>query len=294
MPELDLYLQRILEIYPDLAIERASLNREGLFNDVVIVNDAFVFRFARREYGFKDLNEEAAALRLLRKHITLPIPAPFYEDHEVLAYPLIPGETLRRDLLMSLPETDQQAIAEQLAQFFKEMHGIPMEEVADPSIPMADALMEYEDWANVYQRMQDKVFPLLLPHVRKWAMEYFESWLSDPSNFEYEPRMVDTDIPPSHILFDRERRRINGIIDFGCAGLGDPAADFSVIIYHYGESFLSRFYKSYPEAEAYLRRARFHAGATEMRWLLNEIEQNELALFTDHIEAASDETYNQP
>jgi aminoglycoside 2''-phosphotransferase len=293
MTELDLYLKRVQEISPDLAIEYASLNREGLLNDVVIVNGALVFRFARSESGFKDLKEEAAALRLLRKHITLPIPTLFYEDHEVLAYPLIPGETLRRDLLMSLPETDQQAIADQLALFFKELHGIPMEEVAHPSIPMADALMEYEDWANVYQRMQDKVFPLLLPDVREWATGHFESWLSDPANFEYEPRMVDTDIPPTHILFDRMRRRISGIIDFGCAGLGDPAADFSVIIYHYGESFMDRFYKIYPEAEGYLRRARFHAGAIEMRWLLNGIEQNDPTWFAIHNGEASDVERNQ-
>src|SRR5215470_17946014 len=123
MSELDLYLNRIREIRPDLTIEHSSLNREGLLNDVVIVNGAFVFRFAKRDYGFKDLKEEAEVLRLLRKHLTLPIPVPFYEDHEVMAYPLIPGETLRRDLLMKLAETDQQAIADQLAQFFKELHG---------------------------------------------------------------------------------------------------------------------------------------------------------------------------
>jgi aminoglycoside 2''-phosphotransferase len=70
MTELDLYLKRVQEISPDLAIEYASLNREGLLNDVVIVNGALVFRFARSESGFKDLKEEAAALRLLRKHIT--------------------------------------------------------------------------------------------------------------------------------------------------------------------------------------------------------------------------------
>src|SRR5262245_42192548 len=133
MPELDPNLRRVLEISPDLVIKTASINTEGLLNDVVIVNDAFVYRFAKRDYGFKDLKEEAEVLRLLRQHITLPIPTPFYEDHEAMAYPLIPGETLRRDTLMSLPETDQQAVAEQLAQFFKELHGIPLEEIAEKS-----------------------------------------------------------------------------------------------------------------------------------------------------------------
>jgi aminoglycoside 2''-phosphotransferase len=292
MPELDLYLKRILEISPDLAIERASLNRDGLLNDVVIVNGAFVFRFAKRDFGFKDLKEEAEALRLLRKNVRLPIPTPFYVDHEVMAYPLIPGETLRRDLLMRLPETDQQSIAGQLAQFFKELHGILLEEIDEFSIPMADALMTYEGWVKIYSRLRDKVFPLLLPDAREWATEHFESWLSDPANFEYEPRMVDTDIPPYHILFDRERRRISGIIDFGCAGLGDPAADFSCILYNYGESFMDRFYKIYPEAEEYLRRARFYAGAIEMRWLLNGIERNDPTWFAVHIGGAKDVKYN--
>src|SRR5262249_31802597 len=162
-----------------------------------------------------------------------------------------PGETLRRDRLIRLAEDDQQAIADQLAQFFKELHGVPVNEVSDFEVPMADALMKYEGWVNVYQRIREKAFPLLQEHQRDWVGAHFESHLANKSNFEYELKMVDTDIPPYHIMFDIQRKRISGIIDFGCAGLGDPAIDFGVIIYHYGESFMDRFYKVYPEAEAY-------------------------------------------
>lgn len=119
---------------------------------------------------------------------------------------------MRRDLLLRLPEDNQQAIADQLARFFKELHGIPVNEISDCEIPMADALMEYEGWLNAYQRIRDKVFPLLMTHVREWAAEHFESHLADKSNFEYELRMVDTDIPPYHIMFDKQRKRINGIM----------------------------------------------------------------------------------
>jgi hypothetical protein len=59
--------------------------------------------------------------------------------------------------------------------------------------------------------------------------------------------------------------------------------DFSLILYHYGERFIGRFYNIYPEAEAYLRRARFYAGALEMGWLLNGIEQNDPTWFANHI-----------
>ena len=64
-----------------------------------------------------------------------------------------------------------------------------------------------------------------MPHVREWVTGHFESHLADRSNFEYELKMVDTDIPSYHILFDKQKKRVNGIIDFGCAGLCDPAID---------------------------------------------------------------------
>lgn len=101
---------------------------------------------------------------------------------------------------------------------------------------MADALMKYEGWVSVYRRIRDKVFPLLQQHQRDWATEHFETQLADEGNFEYELRMVDTDISPYHVMFDRESKRVSGIIDFGCAGLGDPAIDLGVAITSYGES----------------------------------------------------------
>jgi len=288
MNEPSTYEERIRKIAPEVVVNSIAINREGLLNDVVIINGELIFRFPKHEYGLRHLKDEARLLRLLQNYITLRIPSPLYETDDCLAYRMIPGETLRRDMLMRLSESDQQVIADQLAQFLKELHGIPINEIADFEVPLADALMKYEGWVNVYERIRVKVFSLLMPHVRDWVTEHFESHLADRSNFEYEMRMVDTDIPPYHIMFDGRTRRINGIIDFGCAGLGDPAIDFGVIIYNYGESFVDRFYKGYPEAEVYLKRARFYAGAHEVRWLLTGIERDDTKWFAVHVGSAKD------
>ena len=77
--EFATYEKRIREIAPEVAITSLSLNREGLLNDVVIVNDELIFRFPKHEYGFKHLRDEAKILRLLRNYITLEIPSPIYE-----------------------------------------------------------------------------------------------------------------------------------------------------------------------------------------------------------------------
>lgn len=291
MDELPTYEERVRRLAPEVTVSSIAVNRDGLLNDVVIVNNELVFRFPKHEYGFKHLKDEASILRLLRDYVALDIPSPLYETDDCLAYRLIPGETLRRDLLMRLPEGDRQAVADQLAQFLKELHGVPVGEVTDFEIPMADALMKYEGWVKAYESIREKVFPLLMPHVRDWVTEHFESHLAERSNFEYELKMVDTDLPPYHIMFDRRRKRVNGVIDFGCAGLGDPAIDFGVIIYHYGESFMDRLYGVYPEAETYLKRARFYAGAHEVRWLLTGIKKNDPWWFAVHVGSAKDVRY---
>jgi aminoglycoside 2''-phosphotransferase len=291
MSELPTYEERVRRLAPELAVNSISVNRDGLLNDVVIVNGELVFRFPKHEYAFRHLKDEVGVLRLLRNYITLDTPSPLYESDDCLAYRLIPGETLRRDVLMRLPEGDRQAVADQLAQFLKELHGVPVGGVAGFEVPPADALMKYEGWVGAYERIRDKVFPLLMPHVREWVTEHFESQLAERSNFEYEPKVVDTDLPPYHIMFDRRRKRINGIIDFGSAGLGDPAVDFGVIIYNYGESLMDRLYGVYPEAETYLKRARFYAGAHEVRWLLTGIERNDPWWFAVHVGGAKDMKY---
>jgi aminoglycoside 2''-phosphotransferase len=290
MPLPEKYKTRIAEIFPE-DIKDVEFNDAGLMNDIVLVNGELVFRFPKHEYAFKHLPTEARLLNFLQHKISLEIPKPFYISDDVMSYALIRGEALRRDWLLKLAEDEQQNIADQMAQFFKELHGIDAAK-ADFEIPPADALTGYGNWLKTYQRIGDKVFPLLMPHMRDQIGEHFEVFLADESNFVFEPRMVDTDIPPYHIMFERLHKRINGIIDFGCAGMGDPASDFAVIIYNYGQGFYRRFFKLYPEAEQYAKRALFIAGTQEVRWILAGLERNDSWWLTVHTQSAKDFGYN--
>ncbi|HEX8738085.1 MAG TPA: phosphotransferase [Pyrinomonadaceae bacterium] len=288
MNKLEKYSGIIAEISPEIRLESLELNEDGLLNDVVIVNGEYVFRFAKRDFYFKNLLDEANLLNYLKDFLTLEIPRPFYATGEIMAYRIIRGEALRRDILWRLSDAEQQTIADQLALFFKELHSVPL----TGEIPTADVLVKYEGWLAAYEKIREKVFPLLMPHIRDSVREHYENFLADAENFRFEPKMVDTDIPPYHILFDREMKRISGIINFGCAGAGDPAADFSVILYNYGEPFFRRFFKIYPEAEFFLRRARFYAGAIEARWILTGIERKNDWWFAVHLGGAKDFGYN--
>jgi aminoglycoside 2''-phosphotransferase len=294
MNNSDSYMQRIREICPDLSVRSAIFNAEGLCNDVVIINDELVFRFSKDESASNNLTREINILRLLKNNTTVNVPAPFYESHDCIAYRLIPGEALRRDLIMKLDEDSMQSVANQLATFHKELHGVPVDRLRDLNIPIADALMEFEGFVKLYEQIEEKVFPCMLPHAREWARNHFESFLIDERNFEYEAKLIHGDLGPYHVMYDQQGNRVNGIIDFGCAGLGDPAIDFAILIQHYGESVLNRFYRVYPEIPTYMKRARFYAGTWELRWALIGIESGDISWFMCHIGDARDINFDLP
>jgi aminoglycoside 2''-phosphotransferase len=78
------------------------------------------------------------------------------------------------------------------------------------------------------------------------------------------------------------------VIDFGTAGLGDPADDFANIIHGLGESFLRRMGRFYPEIAHTLDRARFQAGTLEIQWAINGLRSNDLSWLVCHIGRARD------
>ncbi len=116
----------------------------------------------------------------------------------------------------------------------------------------------------------------------------FRTALDAPDFFEFEPALIHGDLALYHILYDSEEKRINGVIDFGVAGLGDPATDLGSLINCYGETLVGKMVNAYPEMKELLPRARFYAQAIELQWALLGVESGEYYWFTAHIGGARD------
>jgi aminoglycoside 2''-phosphotransferase len=278
------YLPRIRALHPDLTIEQVTYNGEGLVNDVLIVNGELVYRFARDERGRAILAREARILDVVRPCVSLQVPTPFFAGDDLIAYHLIPGETLSLSLLSGLSERDRQAVAEQLAGFLQALHSIPV----DDYLPSTTASVTHARWVEIRRDVEARVYPLLMRHQIEWAERLFNDVLGDAGSFGYDPHLSHGDLGPYHILFDRQTRRINGIIDFGVAGVGDPATDLGNLIQVYGESLVAQIVAAYPGAEVWMRRARFYAQAIELQWALSGLTSGELFWFVAHLGGARD------
>ncbi len=283
-----IYVQTIQNAYPDLAIETVQFNQSGQFNDILLVNDALIFRFPKVERETRKLRTEVALLRSLQARLSLPIPQPLYVREETegigqifMGYPMLPGKPLRPSLLHTLGNEVVQSLAEALAIFLRQLHSTPLETL-EVKLPDIQGCAE---WSDLYQRFRDRLFPFMRDEARLQVVKGFEDFLRDEQNYHYTPALIHGDFGPSNILYDPNTSSISGILDFSSMHWGDPAVDIASLLcsISYGEAFLERFSVHYLGIEALLPRARFYASTFALQEALYGVEDGDQAAFESGI-----------
>ena len=288
MSKIDsIWTDRIQSIMPELAIEQIELNQEGVINDIVIVNHKLVFRFTKTQEYFGLLDIEMGLLDIIRPHLSVQIPEPILKERGLVVYPLLEGQPLLFENILDLDVERQQNLADQIGTFLHELHSIPLTGLT-ASLPATRAYVKREDWIEFRKSFREKVYLLLQQNQIHWIERLFDKVFGDPDFFNYSPVLIHGDLAPYHILYSPRDSRICGVIDFGMAGLGDPASDFGILISIYGENFLHKMQNSYPDLEKLMHRARFYAQSIELEWSLRGIESGKNFWFTAHLGCARD------
>ncbi|MEM7127429.1 MAG: aminoglycoside phosphotransferase family protein [Chloroflexota bacterium] len=284
---LDQFLYTIHQTYPNLAIEDASLNQDGQYNHVVIVNNALVFRFARFAESAQTLRQETSILKAIQEYITLEIPNPTYvnldsptPEKNFVGYSMIPGIPLWREAFEQITnEAVLNRMADQIADFLKELHSIPLQHVLSLGLVNSDG-RPY--WMDLYQRFQAKLFPHMSVEGQDRVVEHFMNFLDNPERFAYEPVLRHGDFGGGNLIFDEQAGQMAGVIDFGFAELGDPAIDIGGL-FGFGEAFVERCVGSYPEIEEMLERVHFYQGTFALQEALYGVEHDDPEAFEDGI-----------
>ncbi len=281
------YAERIHDAYPGVVVATIRLIDQGQNNDVVVVNEGLIFRFPRYVGGIAHLQREVGILRAIRDRVPLPIPNPAYTSfapptvgYVFMGYRVMGGAPLGREALAPLNSAEAQALIAPLAHFLRCLHGVPPEEalpgVREPIHPLAR-------WEDLYARICQRLFPHMRPDARAWAVEHFEAFLRDPRNRRITPALVHGDFGGSNILYDAHRHALTGVIDFGSAGLDDPAVDFAAVS-TLGPDTLTHLSSAYPEVQGALARVAFYRGTFALQEALFGIENDDAEAFRAGIE----------
>jgi len=276
------YLAQIDRFYPNFHIESARLSLSGQYNDILIVNKTWIFRFPKYEESIQTFEVEMAVLQAIQQHVSLRIPNPQMHSQgtsrvgEVFSgYQLISGEPLWRDRYNAIRSEDaRDGLAGQAARFLRRLHSIPST-ILPAETPAGDKPGE---WQRMYADIQHLLFPSMQADARQQVAAHFETFLETTSLQQFEPCLRHGDFGPSNILYDPIELRITGIIDFASVALGDPAVDIASAS-TYGEDFLERLKAYYPLTEAMQARADFYRGTFALQDALHGIKNGDQEAF---------------
>ncbi|MBW4619114.1 MAG: aminoglycoside phosphotransferase family protein [Cyanosarcina radialis HA8281-LM2] len=280
------YLEKIRTVYPHISFDRLDFNRDGMVNDVVVVNRQLVCRFAKTDWGKKALLQEAKVLEVVQNHLVLEVPRFEHLEKGFASYRFIEGEPLSRNTLLKLSKSSQARIVSQLARFHHQLHSIPNEVLVSAGVSESDTVRSREHWLQLYDRVKEILFPHLWHHQQTWINELFAPLVAGELGLSYTPVLIHGDLAVYHILFDPISESLSGAIDFGTAGLGDPACDLAVLLSNYGENIVRGMKSDYPALPNIIDRARFWMGTLELQWALSAIEYNDISLSLAHISLA--------
>lgn len=283
MEKIQGYVEQIRKSFPELGIKSAEINQDGQYNDVLVINESLIFRFAKVQDAIRTLRREVTVLGHLQARISLPIPNPAYVnlDSKIIGevfvgYPMIPGTPLWRKNFQKITRSDvKQRMALQLAAFLRELHQVPIHEIS-LEFQIED---KPEDWEEMYSQIQEKLFSYMRADARQEVSRHFENFFVHLKRHEFKPKLRHGDFGTGNILFDFESQSISGVIDFGGVGLGDPTADFAGLYISFGEEFYQHGYPVYPEMEPALERVKFFCGTFALQEALFGFDNNDQGAF---------------
>ncbi|MEL3972918.1 aminoglycoside phosphotransferase family protein [Rossellomorea oryzaecorticis] len=274
----------IKEKVPHLDIKQYHQNKQGQNNDVLIVNNEWVFRFPKYRAGIEQLKKETAILDYVSSKLSLLVPQPCYqfflpeEPGKVFTgYRILPGNPLWKKDMSCLDTNQIQKAAEVLAVFLKELHSLPLDSELS-SIQRSESTC-FKEMRDLYERLKTKIYPFM----KQESIEEVDNRFTDffHSCETVEPCIIHGDFGCSNILWDKGT--VSGIIDFGGAGISDPAYDVAGLLASYGEQFFRMMIPHYPEIMTFQDRVYFYQSTFALQEALFGIENDDREAFENGI-----------
>ena len=277
------YIILIREAYPKLVVQQAEFNRDGMNNDVVIVNGSLVCRFPKTDSAKRNLKQEVALHQFLSDKVSLEIPQFEQVSDDFVSYQFIKGEPLSRNIVLTLDKRVRQNVLAQLGEFYEQIHGITRVEAMSAGLSESAAQRTIEDLMRMYERIEETLFPKLWKHQRLWIKEHFAPLRTGAIRLNSRESFIHGDLGCYHILYDASNERLEGIIDFGTAGIGSQAIDIGILLDVYGEYLAKQIIKGSAYPAEVIDEARFRAGLSWLEWALIGIENKDDEILLAHI-----------
>jgi len=258
----------IADQFPALAGLPVTRLGAGDDHEAFGVGDEWVVRVARRAEQAAWLAREREILTLARE--ALGSAAPRIElvgrPSQALPFPFAGHRRLvgiGADALARGPSVE---LAGDLGRALRSLHRIDPARV--PPAPGPALLYRPERVAAEIVDAAGRIAPLLDPELCRRAEPYLTGARPVPPR-DAPRRFIHNDMSPEHVIVDRRRGRLVGLIDFADATVGDPVIDFVGLIGLGGWPFIARVVAHYDLAlgAGWADRLSWLVRVLTLRWL---------------------------
>jgi aminoglycoside phosphotransferase (APT) family kinase protein len=214
--DLELVSELLIDQFPDLAgLDITAVRSTGTVNAIYRIGDGFSARLPRSARWVPDLDKELRWLPMLARHLSLAIPEPVGRGRPSGRYPFpwavyrwIEGQPYADALV-----TDERHAAADLARFVLELRGVDPDQAPTGGRKPLLELDAVTRWAI------DAAGDAIDGHAATTA---WEAALRAPE-WDGSSAWIHADLLRPNLLV--EHGRLCAVIDFGAAGIGDPATD---------------------------------------------------------------------
>ncbi len=288
--------ETVLKNFPNLQIEQISKLGEGWMSRAYLINNKLVFRFPKGKSGADDTEKEIKVLPLLKKYITLSIPELIYvgtqdNGYPFVGYKILPGEPMDEQLFDSLAAETNNILAIQIAEFINQIRSFHVDLLKGLKVREDDF---YQEYLNLFKEVQHKAFPIVNKQIQNYLTFRFTSYLENKHHFFYTPKLLHSDLSLDHLLFDKNRQELTGIIDFGDMRIGDPDYEYVYLLEECGEEFTKKVMENRQEENCLIKieKVSFFLTADNVRLLLEGIKRNSSEMVDESMEAIQNEMNN--
>ena len=175
-------------------------------------------------------------------------------------YKRIEGVPLEPEVLLNHDPGVQASLVEQIARFVRQLRSFPLDRAAQLGVRTNEFRADY---AGDLRPIRELLLPRLNHAERQYVEHLYHDYLGEPSNFDYQPTLIHSDLSPEHIIYNPGTLAIAGIIDFGDVEIGDPDYELHWLFANYGDPFLQTYLDVNPHRspDSLLRKLQFFSRA---------------------------------
>lgn len=264
----------VRDCVPDNPPRKIAFLGQGDFSTAFLLDGHLVARLARHADADEALRREASLLPHLARLVPLAIPLPVLlprrarGGHVIALHEQIRGSELRPELWRALAADARSRCARELGDVLTCLHQVD----PDSARSWGALPLDHVEEARVARERIRSLSNAVLPdRLRRRTDEVLARYEVGGERWSFQPALAHADLSPDHVFFDAAEARLAGVIDWGDAGIGDPARDFVYLYEDWGSAFLGAVLERYalePPARL-LPRIHMHFVIVQVDWIID-------------------------